>query len=155
MPMHNVDKEAKAAGYGCQVMLVAVDIFLGCGVWSWGELRYAVWGHTAVATITDAQVVTHRGRRGRKWETLDVSWSYPLGEGTASGMQSLDTDHRLPTDRQLRIVWLAGDPPSSRIKGTGTIIPIVVFLSSLAALAWAAWRAWKQADEDVARSKRG
>ena len=152
--MHTVDEEAKSASYGCQILVVAVFIFIACGVWSIGELTYAVFGHSAVGTITDAEVVTHRGRRGRQWDSLEVRWSYLIGERIESGAQSFDTDYRLPTDGQVKVVYLTGDPPRSRIKGTGTSIPVVIFLGSIAALAWAAWRAWKQADEDVARSKR-
>jgi hypothetical protein len=145
--------------FGCQMLAGAVVIFLVCTIWSWREMRYALGGETAIATITQAREVTKR-RRGLgkllgESRRLELTWSYQRGDEHVMGTQMLPVDHPLPEDGKLPIVWLAGDPPASRVKGTGSAVPVIVFLASCAAMAWAARRAWQQADADVARSKRG
>lgn len=141
---------------GCAMVGIAAVIFVVCAFWSWRELRYVISGRTVEATVTSAQVETVRsGRRSVPRERLVVRYSFPAADGqTYPGEQTFDPDHPPPVGT-VRVQYLPDDPPPpNRIKGTGSMLPVLVFLAAIAALAFFAWRAWKQAGEDVARSRR-
>jgi hypothetical protein len=134
--------------------LAAIILVLGSIVGTMTELRYALFGTSTQATVIRAQLVTQRSRRSAR-ERLEVEWTFSYRGTLATGIQVLPPDHRLPDDGTVAIDWLAGDPPTSRVRGTGSPIPVLVLLAACTGLVVIARRLKRQADADVARSKRG
>ena len=134
--------------------LAAVILAIASIVGTVTELRYALFGTRLWATVVRAELITQRTRRSAR-ERLGVSWTYPHRDSVATGNQLLSPDHRLPEDGTVPIVWLAGDPPTSRVDGTGSPLPVLVLMTAGTSLLVIVRRLMRQADADVARSKRG
>jgi hypothetical protein len=141
-------------------LLVAGVLFLLSAVFSYGELKFAVWGKTAPAKVTRTHE-THNGggfgRRGLRERTplLAVEYQFTEADGTArSERDDVPIDWPMPENGEISVQYLPGVADSSRLEGHSRMTWVYVFLGSLAWLAYSIYKLWREATEAVRGSGR-
>ncbi len=117
-----------------KIMLFVGMLFLVSAYCSCQEMKYAIWGKTAEATITSTRpMVVSEGRRTRR--VLMVQYQFTEANGTErrdSTTRALDWQP--PADGKLIIDYLAGVEGRSRPHGKWNYIAVAFFLIMLSAM---------------------
>jgi hypothetical protein len=98
-------------------ILIAAIAFLVSSYFSYRELKYAVWGATAEATVTRAAETTEMGRRGRRRPMLVVEYTFSDGStGQRSERDRVPIDWPVP-EGTVTVQYLPGVAGASRLAG--------------------------------------
>ncbi len=128
-------------------------VFFLMSMWySWQEVKYAVWGETSSATVTEVREASS-GRRGRR--VLQVSFRYSDADGhSVSEAQMLPLSTVLSEGEEITVEYLPGAEDSARVEGTANLFAVYIFLGSLLVMAFVGFRIWKMAHDAVHGSGR-
>lgn len=124
-------------------ILIAGIAFLFSAYLSYKELKFAVWGETAEATVTD----THEVRGGRRSSPkLAVEYTFTDESGAHhSERDDVSINSAISTNDLLTVQYLPGVDDSSRIEGNSNRFAVVIFLGSLAWLAFSFFKLYRDA----------
>ena len=146
------DKELSRAKW----LLGALALFLISGFFAFGELRYAVWGQTVSANITQTRRFEEPGRRGNHREMISVEYSFPSGStGTLNERDALPADWPI-TGNTIIVEHIPGTVDSSRVMGHRSLGSVYVFLVSLVIVVcflFVLYREAKASERPVRRSR--
>jgi hypothetical protein len=93
-----------------------------------GELNYAVRGTTVDGSITSAEEVVARGRRGRETQKLQVRYRFTDAAGNQrDGVQSVNADWDGPRSGTVPVRYLPGVDGGSRIADQTNVFGLVIF----------------------------
>ena len=130
-------------------LLFAGIAFLLSAYFSWHELKYAVWGATAEATIVRTFETTEAGRRGTRRHIRIVEYNFANEDGARRRERDdVSLDWTVPDDK-VTVQYLPGVEGSSRIKGNSNMLAVWIFLGCLAWLGFAGYRLYRQAGKAV------
>lgn len=130
-------------------ILIAGCIFLMAGYFSYQELKYAIWGTTAEATITRTF-----DTRERRRDLLAVEYTFSDEEGRRiSERDDVPIDWPLPEDK-VSVQYIPGVKDSSRLEGHSSTVAVWVFLGSCAWLGFSFYKLFKEASEAVHGKRR-
>jgi len=137
-------------------LLAALAVFLLTGWFAVGELRYAAFGDTAEATITESRESERGGRRGRTHTVRIVRYAFQDADGTTrTETDEVSPDWAPPAGGSLdagekvAVQYLSGVPDKSRLAGHSHSLPVAIFLACLAViLGFAVWL-WRHARQAV------
>jgi hypothetical protein len=117
--------------------------------WGIQDLRMKWSGRKSTATVT--QVF-----QNSKTLKLDVQYRYSDEQGSEhAGSFGADANWKPPTDMKVSIIYLPGNPDSSRLASASSITGIVLFLVGLSITVFGFWyfnnESVNQAHADIAR----
>lgn len=128
-------------------LLIAVIIFLGSGYFSYKELKFAVWGATAEARVSETFATRNSSRR-RSRPLLAVKYSFTDEDGNQFSERD-DVPIDWPVSENMTVQYLPGVEDSSRLLGHSSWLAVCVFLASLGLLGFAGYGLYKEATEAV------
>lgn len=125
-------------------ILAAVVAFLVTGYLSFQELKYAVWGTTAEATVTRTFETRERRRN-----LLAVEYTFTDTEGTShSERDDVPSDWPTPGPK-VTIQYMPGVEDSSRLEGHSSKVAVWMFLGCCLLLAFAGFKLYQMASDAV------
>ena len=140
--MVDVDDEVKNAKF----MLFAFVAFLFSGYYSYVEMKYAIWGSDADATIVSIKETSVMRRRGRREPKLSVEYSFSDSEGqTHTAKENVPIDWE-PAGETVPIEFIQGAEVRSRIAGQTSLFMVWVFLACLLWLGFSLFKLIKEAN---------
>jgi hypothetical protein len=132
-------------------LLFAGLLFLITGYFSYKELKYAIWGHSVDAQVTEIKKWVRTSRRSES-PMIDLTYSYKEADGTGrSGMDSVNESWVQGDLTTVRIQYFAGVEGSSRIKASERLMPVYVFLAAVLWLAYSIFKLVREANTPIAR----
>ncbi len=148
-----VDEEAERGKAG--LLLAAIAAFLISGWYSYNELKYALHGETADATVLRTYESTEPTRRGRTGPRLAVLYAFADRDG-------LSREERdwvpLPSDLQgeptVRVQYLPGEDGASRLAVNRSQLGPVIFAICLAVVVLSLFRLIREANAPIPRRRR-
>ena len=138
--------DVEAEGTHAFVWLAVLIAFLVSTLFVWNELRYAVLGKSAEASVLRTYHVT--GRHGTYYF---VEYEYRGADGRpVTDNDGISPDWPAPSSGKVNVTYVSGESSSSRLAGHRHYVPILFFIACLAALGFAAVKWWREG-EDAAR----
>lgn len=135
-------------------ILFSAVVFLISAYFSFGELKFAVWGKTAEAKISRTHETKSAGRRSRPM--IQIEYQFTEADGTGrSERADVAIDWPVPTTGVMTVQYLPGVADSSRPLGQSKMMAVYIFLASLAGLGFNGYKLCKLANEPVRGSGRG
>ncbi len=123
--------------------------FLITGYLSYKEMKYAIRGKSAEATITRTFETTSVGRRGKPRKYLVVEYSFIDDDGKhQNDSDDVALDWPVP-EQSVTVEYLPGVERSSRIEGHSNMFAVWMFLGSCALLLFAGVKLYLMAREAV------
>lgn len=126
-------------------ILIVVVAFLVTGYLSFKELKYAVWGATAEATVTN----TFDTSLGRRSPLLAVEYTFTDKDGQQhSERDDVPIDWPEPGPK-VNVQYLPGVEDSSRLEGHSAKVAVWMFLGCCVLLGFAGFKLYQMASEAV------
>lgn len=136
-------------------LLIGVIAFLISGYYSFSEVKFAIWGRTAEATVTRTYETTESGRRFRKRHYTVVEYQFAEADGTLrSERDKVSAGTVVPGISQIAVQYLPGVADSSRLAGQTSLTSICVFVGSLIWLSVAGYKLHMEANTPGYDSRR-
>lgn len=131
-------------------------VFLISAYFSFGELKFAIWGKNAEAKITRTHETRSSGRRAHPM--IQIEYQFTEADGTGrSERADVAVDWPVSTTGMMTVQYLPGVADSSRPLGQSKMTAVYVFLAALAWLGFNGYKLCKLANEPIrgsARSRR-
>lgn len=135
-------------------IMIAVVCFLISAYFSYQELKYAVWGTMAEATVTRTFETADMGRRGRRQPRLAVEYTFTdVRTGPRSERDDVSIDWSVPQGT-VDVQYLPGVPDSSRLKGNSSQIAVWIFFACLAWLGYSGYQLYREANSPIPTNRR-
>ena len=132
-------------------LLCAGLLFLITGYFSLKEAKYAIWGHSVDAQVTEFKKWIRTGRRSDS-PMIDVTYTYKEADGTIrSGTDSVNQSWVQGDLQTVKIQYIAGGEGSSRIKASERLMPVYFFAAAVLWLAYAIFKLVREANTPIAR----
>jgi hypothetical protein len=129
-------------------ILIAGIAFLVTGYLSFQELKFAVWGTTAEATVTRT-FETSSGSRRRPKLLLAVEYTFSDEEGQHHSERD-DVPSSWPTPGpKVTIQYMPGVEDSSRLEGHSSQVAVWIFFGCCVWLAYSGFQLYQLASEAV------
>ncbi len=148
-----VDEDAEQRKAG--LLMAAIAAFLASGWYSYNELKYALHGESAEATVLRMYEYTEPTRRGRTGPRLAVLYAFTDHDGRSRE----DRDWvALPSDVQgkptVRVQYFPGKNGASRLAVNRSLLGPVVFAMCLAVVVLSLFRLIREANAPIPRRRR-
>lgn len=141
------DEMRKVKFYGTICLLFLLSMWQ-----SWRELKYALWGELATATVARVKEVSG-SRVGSK--QLNVEFRYPAeGAGIQTELERVPLDTAIAEGDEISIQYIPGEEDSARLDSRTSMGAVYMFFGSLVAMGFVGFRIWKMAHEAVHGSSR-
>lgn len=132
-------------------ILYAGIFFLITGIYSFSELRYALFGKIAEARVisVDDHVEARVNRRMFSTQNVRVfAYEFQDVDGTLRREQDeVSESWPRPEGETIKVQYLSGSKHSSRLAGNVKWVAIIGFLVSLSLLVFAIWRLVRMAND--------
>jgi hypothetical protein len=147
-----LDEDSRAAAHAGRILMVVLFLFIFSSYKSCEEVKYRVGGETVEGRYTGIQ--SHSGRRGRV--SYSAEYQFVVDGKPYRGGFGIDLEEgpALLAQVTLPVSYLPSDPKSNRPAGSGNWFWIILLLLFLGLAVVFGLQTWKQAQADVARSKR-
>jgi hypothetical protein len=147
-----MDRDEELARF--KFLLGAAVVFLISGYFAYGELKFALLGKTAEATVIRTFNTKEMRSRGRSRELLVVEYQFIEANGTArSERDDVPAGWPLPTTGKVLVQYLPGMADSSRLEGHRSLVSVFVFLAALAGLTFFIVKLWREASAAVSETR--
>lgn len=134
-------------------MLGAGLMFLVSGCFSVGELRYAVSGTTTDAQLLEVKEVVSRGRWGRQYTNLSVSYHFTdTAGGERTEKDLVPDDWPIASTPTIAVQYIPGKPEWSRLSGNRRDWALIVFGLSLCGVGWFGVMVYRAVNNPIPRS---
>jgi hypothetical protein len=130
-------------------ILLAGVVFLISAYYSYQEIKFAIWGATAEATVTRTFETKVKRR-----QLLAVEYKFSDEDGKRySERDDVPIDWPVPAS-VVTVQYLPGVDDSSRLEGHSSSAAVWIFLACSAWLAFSGYKIYKEASEAVHGTKR-
>jgi hypothetical protein len=146
------------ADVGRLVSLAVAAVFFAASAWfTFGELRYAIWGREVEARIVSVvETAEYRGRRSGGDVPVKIV-EYIFQETDGPGRREKDRvsiDWTPPESGTVVVEYVPGRKDASRLAGKSYVVAVLVFVGSLAVLVVAAAKFWLDSTAEMSGKRR-
>jgi hypothetical protein len=129
-----------------KIWLFVGAVVLISAVMSCTEIRYAIWGQTAEATIQRTHEVQIYRRHGMSETKLAVEYEFSEQDGTErKEVMNQEMNWPVPADHKIKVQYLPGVWRASRLVGEWNYIAVSVFVVSFGVAMFFVVKTWREA----------
>jgi hypothetical protein len=133
-------------------LLIAGVGFIVSGFISMTELRYAVFGKTVDAKVSEIRQKTVTGRRGSSHVEMSFDYHFPDADGKIRNEKDdVPEGWPRPADGTIPVQYIPGVEKASRLSGHSNLVAVYIFLVCTIVLGYVWFRFSKLANEPMTR----
>lgn len=144
----DVDEEVRKA----KRLIVSAIIFLAGAIFSYGEIKFWIWGRMAEAQVV--RTYETKGASSRSGPKLAVEYTFTdVSSGSRSERDYVPLSWKVTGPTEM-VEYIPGVADSSRLKGNDRSLVVYLFAGACLWLAYEAYKLWSMAHEAVHGKRR-